>query len=604
MIAARSVHLPYPKPSAFCAQAAGQKAMSDEKPNVTDLTDNCSEAFLAEIPCGVCVVRADERLTIVLANACFFEMFGYENAAAAAADGFLGVLDRAGRTDDSEGRRALRRVLEGELTANAEARLRHRDGSLFWATARLRRTQLFGGGLICAFVDVTSQKEGEEALRIREEEYRIAVRQSGKLVLRYDFQSRNIRLTPESASLFGLETIGGLPESMIACGIVRPDSVDAFYRLFDEVNEGNAPSGGTVLRLNLDPKISAGSWYRTDYSIIYNRDGAPVQAVVSLQDVSQQHERELAYKKWEKNYAALPQGSIAYLEFDLTMNRFEQVRGGLIDSFPAGVEHTMEGIVRYFCDRFVQEDDRARLRAYAARERLLTEYFAGGDAGEAEYRHQRANGSYGWVRVSAQILPDPYSSNLRAFLLFRDIDSQKREEISVRDRLSTDELTGVLNRKAFIEQAGTVILSGDADARHAFVMVDVDHFKRINDRFGHGYGDRVLIRVAETLRAALRANDLVARLGGDEFALFLLGIAGREALMAKLEYLREQICQRVSSDVIISCSFGAACCPQDGRMFDELYFKADVALYAAKERGRNCACIFEGGMQPPDEAAE
>ena len=576
--------------------------MPNDLPNTTDFLNSCSEAFLAEIPCGVCVARADERLTLVLANACFYEMFGYENAEQAAADGFFGILDRAGRTDDSEARRALRRVLDGEPSANAEARLRHRDGSLFWATARLRRTQLFGGTLICAFVDTTTLKEGEEALRIREEEYRIAVRQSGKLVLRFDFRSQTVRLTPESAALFGLETIGSLPESLIACGVVRPDSVDAFYRLYDEINEGKSPSGGMVLRLNLDPKISAGSWFRTDYSIIYNRDGAPAQAVVSLQDVSQQHERELAYKKWEKNYAALPQESIAYLEFDVTMNRFEQVRGGLIGAFPAGIEHTMESIVRYFCDRFVHEDDRARLRAYAARERLLTEYFAGGDPGEIEYRHQLQNGSYGWVRVSAQMLPDPYSSNLRVFLLFRDIDSQKREELSVRDRLSTDELTSVLNRKAFIEQTGAEILSGDADVRHAFVMVDVDHFKRINDRFGHGYGDRVLIRVAETLRAALRANDLVARLGGDEFALFLLNVAGREALTAKLEYLREQICQRVSSDVVISCSFGASSCPQDGRTFDELYFKADVALYAAKERGRNCACIFEGGMQPQSAA--
>ena len=138
--------------------------------------------------------------------------------------------------------------------------------------------------------------------------------------------------------------------------------------------------------------------------------GAPAQAVVSLQDVSEQYEREIAYKKWEKIYAALPQDSIAYLEFDLTMNRFEKARGGLTGVFPAGVERTLEESMRYFCDRWVFAEDRARLRAYAARERLLTEYFGGGDAGEAEYRHQRGNGTFGWVRVSAQMLPDPYCS--------------------------------------------------------------------------------------------------------------------------------------------------------------------------------------------------
>jgi len=196
------------------------------------------------------------------------------------------------------------------------------------------------------------------------------------------------------------------------------------------------------------------------------------------------------------------------------------------------------------------------------------------------------------------MLPDPYSCNVRAFLLLQDIDAQKREELSLRSRISLDNLTGVLNRKAFIERTETLLLKIEPGHTHAFVMVDIDHFKHINDRFGHGYGDRVLTRVAETLQSALRSNDLVARMGGDEFALLLINVISREALVAKLRYLREQIYQRVSSDTVISCSFGAACCPSDGMTFDELYFKADIALYAAKEEGRNCARVYEGGMHP------
>lgn len=575
--------------------------MPKKKTNETERPPASCEAFLAEMPCGVCLARADERLTLAFANDCFYGMFGYESAAQAAADDFCGLLDRTARTGKAQALRALRNVWENGKETEARAQQRRRDGSLFWVVVRARRTSLCGGMFLCAFVDVTAQKESEEALRIREEAYRIAAKQSGKLVLRYDFHARCARLTPESAAMFGTEVVDGLPESLIMKGVVRPDSVDAFYRLYDELNGAQNPSGTAILRLNLKSFCADDRWFRTDYSIIYDLEGAPAQAVVSLQDVSEQYEREIAYKKWEKIYAALPQGSIAYLEFDLTLNRFEQARGGLIGELPAGVERTLEGVMRCLCDRWVHEEDRARLRAYAARERLLTEYFGGGDAGEAEYRHLRANGAFGWVRVSAQMLPDPYCCSVRAFLLFQDIDAQKREEISVRDRLSTDELTGVLNRTAFIERAEALIAAADGAKPHAFVMVDVDLFKRVNDRFGHGYGDRVLIRVAETLRTALRADDLVARLGGDEFALLLLNVASSEALTAKLEYLREQIYQRVSSDTVISCSFGAARCPADAQTFDGLYFKADVALYAAKERGRNCASVYEDGMRPQSE---
>ena len=253
--------------------------------------------------------------------------------------------------------------------------------------------------------------------------------------------------------------------------------------------------------------------------------------------------------------------------------------------------------MRYFIGQWVHEKERAGLKAYTARERLLRIYCREEKTGSFDYRHRHADGVYRWVRVSAQMLPDPYSSSIQVFLLFRDIDSEKREEMSIQDRLCTDSLTGVLNRKAFTERAELLLSEPKTGGIHAFVMVDADNFKQVNDRFGHGYGDRVLVKIAEALRSALRADDLVARMGGDEFALLLKNVMNEEVLLAKLTYLKEQIYQRINSDMVVSCSFGAACFPADGETFDDLYFKADVALYTAKEQGCNCARIYENGSQ-------
>ena len=167
------------------------------------------------------------------------------------------------------------------------------------------------------------------------------------------------------------------------------------------------------------------------------------------------------------------------------------------------------------------------------------------------------------------------------------------------DQLRTDTLTGALNRGAFVEAANAVFLQPRSAGLHALVMVDVDHFKQINDRFGHGYGDRVLSRVCDLLRNALRADDLVGRIGGDEFVLLLKNVVNREALQAKIETLCQQLNQRIGENIIVSCSFGAAICPQDGMRFDDLYKKADAALYEAKNAGRNCARIYEEGMCSP-----
>lgn len=572
--------------------------MTIDNPVSTDLITQWKETLLTEIPCGVCVVRADERFTLLFANERFCGMYGYASLEEAQKNGVLGALDCLDGAEDSLRKDIQDFIRSRKPSLETEIRQIRRDGTEFWVMLRARRSIADAETLICAAMDITSQKAAEEELRIREQEYRIAVRQSGKLVLRYDIVKQSAFLTPETAERLGQSVILALPEKIIESGLVKADSMEAYRRLHEEIASGKNASGSAVLELNISAFGAPGNWYRAVYSIIYGIDGKPAQAVVSLQNISEQYEREIAYKKWEQTYASLPPGQIAYLEFDLTRNRFEAAKGGLIGELPETLDRSMESVVRYVAERWAHEDDRLRLRNYAARERLLTEFFAGGQPGVLEYRHLRAKGLYSWVRVSVQMLPDPYSRDVRAFLLLQDIDAQKREEISLHDRLTLDMLTGVLNRKAFIERTETLLAANEPGRAHAFIMVDVDHFKHINDRFGHGYGDRVLTRIAETLQTALRSNDLVARMGGDEFALLLINVLSREALVAKLLYLREQIYQRVSSDVVISCSFGAACCPLDGNSFDELYFKADIALYAAKEEGRNCARIYEGRMRP------
>lgn len=563
------------------------------------LSTDLRERILSELPCGLCVARRDERLSIAYANESFYRMIGYSNASAAAEGGVLGALDRVDADAREQLSSRLLPLIGGEERAvSFEARLDRADGDSLWCMVRIRCAECDSGMLICAFMDISAQKLVEEELRVREEEYRIAVRQSDKLVFRYDIAKKTIYLPPESAELFQVDVIHDVPDSLEAIGMINPDSLDAFRETMDLICSGVRPTGSAVLQLRLHCDEDTFEWYRVAYSLIYREDRTPAQAVVSLQNVSEQHTREVAYRRWEQTYAAMPQNNTAYLEFDLTQDRLEVQKGELVELLPSAWSDTMENAVRHFLNRYVHADDRERVRAFLARERLLTEYFRGERLEKPEYRHLRADGRYGWVRLSVQMLPDPYSSNIRASLLLRDVDAQKRAEMNLKDRLRTDALTGALNRGAFVE-AVEAQFSEARGGLQALVMVDVDHFKQVNDRYGHGYGDRVLVRVCETLRATLRADDLVGRLGGDEFALLLKNVLNLDALQAKINYLCEQLYQHVSNGSVVSCSFGAAACPRDGATFEELYCKADIALYAAKEAGRNCARVYEDDMGRP-----
>lgn len=154
----------------------------------------------------------------------------------------------------------------------------------------------------------------------------------------------------------------------------------------------------------------------------------------------------------------------------------------------------------------------------------------------------------------------------------------------------TDELTGLFNRRAFFDFADIFLVNARRHGRPLTILIiDIDHFKRINDLFGHPVGDRVLNEVAERMSSAIREVDRIARIGGEEFAVLLpetplesaLEIAGRIRLA--LQPIQLQCCAEVKPTVSIGV---ATLHPQD-QSIHSLYQRADAALYAAKAGGRD-----------------
>ncbi len=158
-----------------------------------------------------------------------------------------------------------------------------------------------------------------------------------------------------------------------------------------------------------------------------------------------------------------------------------------------------------------------------------------------------------------------------------------------------DGLTGVMNRSG-LERIGQRVLRRARQAQRSVcvVMVDADHFKAINDKYGHPTGDQVLMHLAATLGAGVRPGDLVVRYGGEEFVLILDGSRPDTALQIA-ERLREQIAKSVvtAADVPIhyQVSMGISCTDKAGFTLKQLVADADAALYRAKQEGRNRVCL-------------
>ena len=170
-------------------------------------------------------------------------------------------------------------------------------------------------------------------------------------------------------------------------------------------------------------------------------------------------------------------------------------------------------------------------------------------------------------------------------------DEVSRQNHELRFLASRDPLTSCLNRRAFFECFETAL----AEARErgqslACIMADIDHFKSINDRFGHATGDKVITSVAEVLRSVLRGNDLVGRYGGEEFCVILPGLSRDDAVLAAERVrrkIREGFGARFESEVRVTISLGVASLEDGASTVLELVNQADNALYGAKECGRN-----------------
>ncbi len=161
------------------------------------------------------------------------------------------------------------------------------------------------------------------------------------------------------------------------------------------------------------------------------------------------------------------------------------------------------------------------------------------------------------------------------------------ERRTLERRATTDELTGLINRREFEQECEEALMMAERFGTGVCIMlIDLNGFKQINDTMGHPFGDIVLKACAERLTNAVRDTDIVGRWGGDEFVILLPGLEEGTAVRNSAERLATGLSRTpVAGDVYVSASVGAALFPRHGRTFEELMRNADVAMYGAKSAG-------------------
>lgn len=230
-------------------------------------------------------------------------------------------------------------------------------------------------------------------------------------------------------------------------------------------------------------------------------------------------------------------------------------------------------------------DPQDRAVVIAAHHRALMQP---GSIHKVEFRPLVTTGDLDWCEIVTRAVVDERGQPSGIVSMIRDISRHKARQRALQQVAASDSLTGADSRRAFLEKLDDEIARARMGARSSLLLIDIDHFKSVNDRYGHGAGDRVLSSFVERMRLGLRGIDSIGRLGGEEFAILLVDSDIDRSSMV-CERLRALLADPTTIEPPIRVTFSAGLVELDGGSDRSTMLEAaDKALYRAKHSGRNC----------------
>lgn len=566
-----------------------------------DNNENKKKAVLLDeiaenIPGGVCLIDVNS-FSVLYGNEGFYDLYGCTEEE---------LRDNYKRSIVSFVRRVDRKriqkivteaILSDQRSVEFELPIQRRDERKMWVLVKGTLINSLGSRqLNCVLIDITARKNIEKELYLNERRLSIALEQTENIV--FDFDIRTGRALMKSGNLGTMVPAGivdNAVENLVTLGILHKDYQKVFQEMWDEVANGSEKVSKELL-----VRYKKGApfvWTKAVLRTIYTENGVPLRAVGILEDISLQKAAELAFIKEEKYRQAMLAEMIASAEINVTRNTIEKTSGDW-EMEKQEQELSYDEILEKMLEKEIFSEDRERYLSAVSREAFLTAHMKGETEINCEYRRVDLEDKVRWVRLTAHLLREPISGDLKVLTYLKDIDSKKRSEIKMKYQSERDSLTGLYNKGTAKELTKKFLLGEmGKNVHHAFIIMDLDHFKSMNDTFGHQYGDEVLEKTAAVLKETFRADDIVGRLGGDEMVVLMKNVPSRECVEEKLRLIKTRLKELKREDRCVTASIGVSFFNEDGNSYDELYHTADIALYQAKESSRDCYVIYDKSME-------
>ncbi|KRB28690.1 EAL domain-containing protein [Acidovorax sp. Root70] len=487
-------------------------------------------------------------------------------------------------------REKFRQSIRSRTEWSMELEVYHADGHLLWV--RARGEPVIENGRVVkvrgVMQDIDEAKRAEQRLRQSEERFsRIFQLMPYPMGLSSRNDGRYVDINPAWVEMLGIPREEAIGRTAVEMGIF---SAEDRQRLMDQVSQAGQLSDYEVtLNVRNGPRRTVlQSMRATEF------DGEPCW-LFSVHDITDRKRNEVQVREREALLSlTISAASLGLWDWDLQTGlvtgdqRWHAMRGLPEPGDDAAAVPWTTAIAPDDVDRIIAE--RARHTAHL------------GTPFDATWRLNQPNEPVRWVRNLGKIVGfDEQGSPARMLGVAIDVTPQREQEVMLQRLALYDALTGLPNRVLLARKLQEGMTQArDTGKQLGVAYLDLDGFKPVNDRLGHGAGDRLLVVVAGRLTRALQPQDTVARLGGDEFVILMPGLASVNDCERVLERVMESVSAPYTLDterVVVTASIGYTIFPQDDADADTLLRHADQAMYAAKQAGRNRFHQFDAAQE-------
>lgn len=456
--------------------------------------------------------------------------------------------------------------------------------------------------------DITERKQAEQALRESDERFKSIYTQSPVGIEIYDAAGKMLDINPAGMEIFGIE------RAELVRGFDLFADPNITRKLRKKLAEGKPIAFESVFdfelvkKKGLYPTSRSGQCYIECFITPLSSSGKSVSGyVVHVREITERQKIAQALAKREERFRAL-------IEHSADAISLIDAHGAVVYESPSTQRltgYSFEERMGRSGLELIYPDDLPAVKS------ALAEVISNkGMIKNAQFRSVRKGGTVWWAEATAVNLLDEPS--VQAIVInYRDITQRKKTEQALknanrqlnvrlaqieqlqselREQALRDPLTQLFNRRYLSETMERELKLAKREKKPVSVIVmDIDRFKKINDKHGHRVGDEFLTEIAKLLQSHARGSDIICRYGGEEFLIVMPGANARTA-RKRAEQLRVR-CEKMriaqnGKELKVTLSFGVATYPTHGTEGEEIVIKADKALYKSKRRGRNCVTVW------------